>query len=300
MIRSLSVLLTTTALLGAAAQPGPQALPRFSHVFVFIFENSSAESILGNRQLPTLNRYAQEGALATNDHGVTHPSLPNYVAMIAGTDFDSRSDNPNQKFRGVTLPDELEAAGLTWKGYFQNLPRAGFTGNYAGPVYAYVKRHNPFMLFPAIADVPARAARSVPLEQLTADLAAGSAPHFALVVPDLCHDLHGNLNCLNRERLNARADSFLAEWVEAIRHSSAWDDQAAIVITFDESEGKDTRGGGGRIPTIVLTRSGPSGVQVDRDFNHYSLLRTFTDAWGLAPLGHAAQATPMTELFTRP
>lgn len=296
----------TTLLAGALASglscaqtatPGP--LPRFSHVFLFVFENSSAESILGNKSLPTFNQLAAEGAVALNDHGVTHPSLPNYVSLIAGSYFGTHSDSPAQKFFGPTLPDALEKAGLTWKGYFQSIPRAGFTGNYGGPLWVYVKRHNPFMLFPAIASSPQRAANSVPMGQLSADLKAGTAPNFALVVPDLCHDLHGNVNCFNRERLYQRADAFLAEWVGAIRGSSVWDDHAAIVVTFDESEGQDTREGGGRISTIVLTKNGPGGFKSETNYNHYSLLRTLTDAWGLSPIGEAAKASPMTELFVR-
>ncbi|EYB67209.1 hypothetical protein DEIPH_ctg047orf0011 [Deinococcus phoenicis] len=280
----------------ALAQPAP--VP-FSHVFVIVLENSSTESILGNPRLPTLNRLAKEGALATNNHGVTHPSLPNYVALLAGSTFGSRSDDPRQTFSAPTLPDELERAGLSWKGYFQSMPHAGYTGAYGGPFGVYVKRHNPFMLFPAIADNPQRAARSVPLPQLAQDLKAGPAPTFALIVPDNCHNLHRNINCLNPARLAADADAFVGQWVGAIRGSSAWDDRAAIVVTFDESEGKDARGGGGRIPAIVLTKMGPRGFQSDRNYNHYSLLRTLTDAWHLPPLGESGNATPMAELFFR-
>lgn len=282
----------------AQAQAIP--LPPFSHVFMFVLENSSSERIVGNKHMPELNRLAEEGAVALNDHGVTHPSLPNYVALISGSFFGTHSDNANQQFHGPTLPDELEAAGLTWKGYFQSMPSAGFKGNFGGPYWVYVKRHNPFMLFPAIANDPQRAANSVPLAQLKADLNAGKAPNFALIVPDLCHDLHGSLNCFNKGALYARADSFLAEWVGAIRASRAWDDRAAIVITFDESEGKDSRGGGGRISTIVLTKNGPSAYKTETNYNHYSLLRTLTDAWRLPPLGEAAKAAPMTELFVKP
>lgn len=297
--RRLLLPLLSLSLLSAAHAQKP-ALPKFSHVFVFVFENSSAESVLGAKHLPTVTRLAQEGALAANSHGVTHPSLPNYVAMIAGTYFGTHSDNPTQKFSGPTLPDELEKAGLTWKGYFQSLPSVGFTGNTSAVPWVYVKRHNPFMLFPAIAGDPQRAANSVPLGQLQGDLASGRAPNFALIVPDLCHDLHGNVNCFDREALQNRADAFLAQWVDTIRRSSAWDDRAAIVITFDESEAKDSRGNGGRIPTIVLTKNGPSGVKSDRFYNHYSLLRTLTDAWGLPPIGEAAKAVPMTDLFVKP
>lgn len=290
-------LLVSGAAQAQAAVQTPTALPAFSHVFLFVFENKSAETILGNRHPPTFNKLAQEGALALNSHGVTHPSLPNYVAMIAGTDFGTHSDNPSQKFYGPTLPEALEKAGLTWKGYFQSIPAVGFRGSYGGTFWVYVKRHNPFMLFPALADDPAWAANSVPLGQLPGDLSSGRAPNFALIVPDVCHDMHCNVNCFNKEALFNRADAFLAEWVNAIRRSPAWDEKVAIIITFDEAEASDTRSGGGRIPTIVLTKTGPQGFQSETFYNHYSLLRTLTDAWGLAPIGNPAKATPMTELF---
>lgn len=289
----------TLAILGltpALAQPAPQP---FSHVFVLVLENHGEESIIGNPALPTLNRLAKEGALAANNHGVTHPSLPNYVALIAGSTFGSRSDDPRQTFSGPTLADELEGEGLTWKGYFQSIPHAGYTGASGGPFGVYVKRHNPFLLFPAIAQNPGRAARSVPLSQLAEDLKLGQAPTFALIVPDNCHNMHRNLNCLGQAKLAAHADAFVDQWVGAIRASSAWDDRAAIVITFDEAEGGDTRGGGGRIPTVVLTRSGLHGILSDQNYNHYSLLRTLTDAWHLPPLGESRNATPMNDLFFR-
>ncbi|SMB79808.1 alkaline phosphatase family protein [Deinococcus hopiensis] len=281
------------------ARPAPAPSTTFSHVFVIVLENHSEEAVIGNPALPKLGALARQGALATNDHGVTHPSLPNYVALIAGNDFGSHSDDAGQRFRGRTLPDELEAAGLTWKGYFQSLPSAGFSGAFGGPLWTYVKRHNPFLLFPSIADRPARAARVVPLPQLAQDLRTGQVPNFALIVPDLCHDLHGSLACPGRAALNARADTFVDAWVQAIRASPAWDARAAIVITFDEAEGNDLRGGGGRIPTIVLTKRGPHGVQSAAPYTHYNLLRTLTDGFGLPPLGQSARTAPMTELFFR-
>lgn len=288
----------TLGLSSAVSRPAPAP---FSHVFVIVLENHSVEKVIDNPALPTLNRLAREGALATNNHGITHPSLPNYVALIAGSTFGSHSDDPRQTFSGPTLTDELEQAGLSWKGYFQSIPRAGYTGSSGGPFGVYAKRHNPFMLFPAIADNPKRAARSVPLTQLEQDLKMGQAPTFALIVPDNCHNLHRNLNCLNPARLAADADAFVGQWVKAIQNSSAWDDRAAIVITFDEAEGTDQRGCGERIPLIALTRSGPHGFQTDRNYNHYNLLRlrTLTDAWHLKPLGESRNTAPMNELFFR-
>lgn len=281
-----------------AAAPSTAPTPRaFSHVFVFVLENHGYSSIIGNPQLPEINKLAQTGALARQYHGVAHPSLPNYVALIAGSTGGSRSDATSQKFRGPTLPDRLDAAGLTWKGYFQSMPSVGFKGAYGGKWLNYAKKHNPFMLFPAIADQPERAKNSVPLSQLAADLKNNAAPHFALIVPDLCHDMHGAPNCLSKSLLYKAADQFVSGWVETIQKSSAWDDKAAIVITFDEAESSDSSLGGGRIPTIVLTRSGPQAFASEATYSHYNLLRTFTDAWALTPLGESAGVSGMNELF---
>lgn len=294
MFRSVPLAVLALTLGSAGAQPAPAP---FSHVFVIVLENKGFDRVIGNPQLPVINRLAREYGLATNSTGMGHPSLPNYVALISGSTGGSRSDDSGQSFAQPSLPDELEAAGRSWKGYFQALPHAGFAGPQAGQPAVYAKKHNPFMLFPAIAGVPGRAARTVPLDQLSADLSAGTAPDYAMVVPDLCHDLHGALPCRSTAGLNRDADAFVDTWVRAIQTSPAWTGNAAIVITFDEAEVTDTRGGGGRIPTIVIARQGPRGVQSGRPYNHASLLRTLTDAWGLQPLGEGAKAQPMTDLF---
>jgi hypothetical protein len=95
----------------------------------------------------------------------------------------------------------------------------------------------------------------------------------------------------------------IGELVKRIMASTLWSTAAnsAIVVTFDEND-KDERGGGdqgccginaqrggGRIPTIVITNHGPRGVQDATPYNHYSLLRTTEEAFGITDyLGHAA------------
>ncbi|QBY07434.1 hypothetical protein E5F05_05550 (plasmid) [Deinococcus metallilatus] len=274
----------------------PRTLPPFSHVFVLVLENTSAGGVLGNPNLPTLNALAREYGLATNYTGVAHPSLPNYVALLFGSTFGSRSDDSGQRFPGDNLALQLERAGKTWKGYFQGLPGPGWDGPSTG---VYAKKHNPLMLAADIARDPVRARKVVPLGELDADLRAGTVPTFALIVPDLCHDLHGALTCWRGSRLERAGDAFVREWAGKIMASGAWKDHAALVITFDEGGGGDRAGGGGTVATIVVTSDGPRGVRSNRPYNHSSLLRTLEDAWGLPPLREAARATPMTDLFTR-
>ena len=60
--------------------------------------------------------------------------------------------------------------------------------------------------------------------------------------------------------------------------------------------------GGGHIPTIVITNHGPRGVTDATPYNHYSLLRTIEDAFGIRDYLGLAAATdqgvkPMLPLF---
>lgn len=289
-MRSLAFSLMAASLMSSAgAAPTP-----FSHVFVIVMENTGYAQAIGNPNLPTLNALAQKYSLATNYTGVAHPSLPNYVALLFGSTFGSHNDDPRQSFKGDNLALQLESAGLSWKGYFQGLPNAGWNGGAAGN---YGKKHNPFMLSADIAANPKLRQNVVKLDALSADLNSGKAPNFALIVPDVCHDMHGALNCLRGPGLQRTGDAFIKIWTEKIMASSAWTGRSAIVITFDESEGGDKTGGGGKLATVVITKNGPRNVTSAQPYNHYSLLRTLEDGWGLPPLREAAKVKPMTDLF---
>ncbi len=274
----------------AAASAGTPA--PFDHVFVIVLENRSYGAVVGNPDLPTLNALAGRYGQAADHHGVAHPSLPNYVALLTGDTWGSRSDDPSQTFDHPTLAGQLEAAGLSWKGYMQGLPSPGFTGAYAGDPVLYAKKHNPLLLAPAIADDPQRAARVVPLAQLDADLRAGAAPTFALIVPDVCHDMHGAPSCRGTAALDRAGDAFVRRLVDGIQGSSVWRQHTAIVITFDEGVGDANH-----IATIVLTSRGPRGVVLHATTDHYALLRTLEEGWGLPLLGRARDAASMAELF---
>ncbi|WP_161880950.1 alkaline phosphatase family protein [Deinococcus alpinitundrae] len=282
---ALLTLLSTAPATAVSAAPTP-------HVFLLVLENHSYNQVIGNPNLTTFNALIKRGALARHYTGVAHPSLPNYVALIAGSTLKLHGDDPAQSFAGPTLASQLEAEGLSWKGYMQGLPIAGSSVPYAG---VYAKKHNPFMLNADIANDPTRAAHVVPFEQLQSDLKAGHAPNFALLVPDLCHDLHGDLRCLGRANVERLGDAFLKTWADRIMTSSIWTPGAALIVTFDE--GEDAQGGGGRVPTLILTPDGQPGMVSDQPYNHYSLLRSIEDHLGVPPLREAAHAAPMTDLW---
>ena len=331
------------AIAGAAAADAPQAanggnFPHMDHVFVIMMENQTAAEMLdpSNANTAYIRSLAQQYGLARDYYGVTHPSLPNYVAAISGSNWDSNSDDPAQRFDHQNLVDQLEAHGVSWKGYMESMPSAGYSGEFGGytaspaaPSNAlYVLKHNPFMLFNDIANNPARAANVVPLDQLTTDLASGHAPDFAWISPNVCNDMHGMSGpaCPYSDPAQIEQDGnqFVQHWVTAIMQSKAWTGNSAIFITWDENDYSSSTGccdsplvpspqintatgdggdvvgasvyGGGNVPMIVVARHGVRGYSNATPYNHYSLLRTIEQNWDLGYLENAGDTNQVDSL----
>lgn len=277
-------LIMLVAVLAAAALPGAQAaqrpVPSFDHVVVIVFENKVRGSILGSRYAPTFNSLARRHAVLAGYRGVTHPSLPNYLALVSGSTQGITDDCTSCSTGGRSLADTLEAKGRTWKTYAEGLPRAGWTGAASG---RYVKRHNPFLYFRRVLAQPARARNVVPLSALSRDLAAKRLPDFALVVPDMCHNMH---DCPV-----STGDTWLARFLPPLLRSPQLANSVVFVI-FDESDSADPRIAGLALGPLV--RPGSSFAPA---MSHYGLLRTIEDAWGLPRLGRSARVAPVTGIW---
>ena len=289
---SVAVLSPAGASAAPVQKPGAQPSPTLSHVFVIVLENHSLKDTLDNVNMPAINRLAHTYGYAANYTGVAHPSLPNYVAMIAGSTINFTSDDPAPRFAGDNLALQLSRAGLSWRGYMQALPEPGSLAPYAG---TYGKKHNPFMLSSDLLADPAQVMNVRTLADLGPDLDAGRAPSFSFIVPDVCNDMHGAPECPSGARLDRTGDDFVDTWTKRIMASPSWKAGAAIVVTFDE--GNDRQGGGGRVATVVVTQGGPRGVVSTAAYNHYSLLRTLEQGFGLPLLRGAKTASPMADLF---
>jgi membrane-associated phospholipid phosphatase len=272
----------TAAPVARAAAGRPR--PTMTRVVLVVEENHELSQIIGSRQAPFLNRLAAHGTLLTHYYAVTHPSLPNYVVLLAGSPLGIHNDCRRCHRPGRNLVDQLDAARISWKAYYQSLPAPCSAVVSAG---AYAKKVNPFVYLDDIRSSPARCDRVVPLSQLRPDLRHGRLPRFTVITPDLDHDMHSGSV--------ARADSFLRRLYQQLAGSSAWRPGTLLVVTFDE--GKSSRGiggrGGGHVATIVV---GP-GVAQHRDpnrYDHYALLRSIERRFGLQPLRNAAAPTSRT------
>jgi hypothetical protein len=288
----LFLVLLAAAPLGTAAQtrvPSVEpALPSFSHVFVIVLENREYGDVIGNPALPYLNDLAQRYGLATASYAVSHPSLPNYLALTGGDTFGVTSDCTNCFVKAPNLVDQLESAGKSWKAYMDGMPSPCFLGNKG----QYAQKHNPFIYYDDVRTDAARCDKLVPFTNFADDLAAQTVPNFVWITPDQCHDLH---SCPD-----AQGDAWLKTWVPQILASSAWKQGGVLFITFDEGATDASccgGSGGGHVATLVISPLGLPGAQSTTPLNHYGLLRTIEDAWGLPHLGAAANAAPMNDFF---
>jgi hypothetical protein len=243
------------------------------------------------------------------------PSLASTDPYCAGTTVNHTVSAPN-------LATQLTAAHLTWKGYFQSLPAVPSSGlitsgpNANGPYTfkspsnanaLYASKHNPFINFTS---TQGALANMVPDTQLATDLATNQLPNFSLVVPDQCHDMHGTSSCTDPNGLIAAGDSYVGATVQAITSSREWRwGNNAIVVTWDEDDYSDsgqpgtgccgTTVGGGKVVTIVITNHHQRPIQDATAYNHYSLLKTYEQAFGLPYLAHAGDTVvpAMAPLF---
>ena len=251
------------------------AVPRPDHVVVVLLENKHRSSVMGSGQAPYLDKLATKGANMTHSYGVTHPSQPNYLALFSGSTQGVTSNACPQNFpKANNLGHQLRKSGLSFVGYAESLPRTGFRGCSSG---RYVRKHNPWVNFGTL---PAGTNR--PFSDFPRDYR--KLPTVSFVSPNMCHDMH-DCSIRTGDRWMKKHFDGYARW--AIGNNS-W-----LVVTFDENAGGTVKS----IPTIIVGEKVRPGVYAER-LNHYNLLRTIEDAYGLAALGRAKDASPLETIWT--
>ncbi len=274
-----AVLCALVLALPASAARAP-SVPSFRHVLVVVFENKERDDVAA---APTFASLARRYASLTGYHAVAHPSLPNYLALVSGSTQRITDDCTGCVVDARSLADTLTAAHKTWKTYAEGLPSAGWAGAQDG---RYAKKHDPFLYFRSVLDNPAQRERVVPYRQLALDVTQNRLPDFALVVPDLCHDMHDCSVSTGDKWLRTQIVPLLAKQV--LRGS-------VVFVVFDE--GQTTIGGGGNVVFLALGQLVRRGAVSTQPTTHYGLLRTIEDAWHLPRLALSAQARPITGIW---
>lgn len=264
----------------AAASPlpcrGAAAPRRYAHVVLVVLENHSYAQVAGHS--PYLNALARACGLARNYAAVSHPSLPNYLALTSGSTQGITSDCTSCALAVASVFSQTNGG---WRSYLESLPTPGYEGAFSG---RYAKKHNPAAYYTTLR--AGYAHRDLPLSRLRGDLARDRLSRFSLVVPNLCDDEH---DCPV-----ATGDAWLRTWIPRILTSAAYrSGRTALFVTYDEGSGGDNH-----VYTVVAARSVREGTVVDAPFDHYSLLRTVERLLALPCLARACRAPSMARAFS--
>ncbi|HZS13895.1 MAG TPA: alkaline phosphatase family protein [Candidatus Dormibacteraeota bacterium] len=266
-----------------SASPLPTPVPPPPGVVLLVLENTSYDAVVGGDSAPSLNALARRYGLATQSYAFGHPSLPNYLALVAGTNLGIDSDCTDCSVSGPSIADQLTARGLSWGAYLEDMPSPCYTGAAVDDTYG--KKHNPFMYFPQIRDDPAQCNRDQPFSAFYPALDGGTLPAFSLVVPNLCDDGH---NCSL-----SHSDSWVGGFSAHVTGSAWFQRGGVLIVTYDEGSGGAgccNGAAGGRIATIVVSAATPAGARLDTPVTHAGVLRTVEELYGLPFLAAAACA----------
>jgi hypothetical protein len=270
------------------------------HVMVVMLENRGYAGTLGAcASDPYLCSLVSRYAGVTGWTGVTHPSLPNYLATTTGSTQGCSSDVCFGPFAAPSLGGQLTAAGVPWAAYMESMPSSCYAGQWApsGSSAAsalYAEKHDPFV---TATDVLGGGCAQHVLPYpgaagLSAALSGGGAPDFVWITPNQQNDMHTGSVQAGDAWLSANIAPVLA---------SPWftGGNATVVITMDEDEGSNI-GGGGQVPMVVISSASKGKGNIALNGNHFGTLRSVERVYGLPLLGAAAQAGngDLTALFS--
>jgi len=289
---SVSVALSTSSSASTSSIPPPstQGNGTIRHVLIIVIENIEYSNVIGDRSAPYENNLTGTYALATNYFAVSHPSEPNYIAMIAGSTLNITNDGSvSQNQRLVTnLADLFKAKNVSWRAYEESMPIPCDANDSSDGLY--VTKHDPFVYMADITNnLTYCKSHIVNLTRFYDDLANNQLPQYAFITPNIKNDGHdGGV---------ASADGWLSTFIPKIINSGSFN-SSVVFLTYDE--GTTALGGGGHVATIVI---GPSsivkpGFKSSVAYSHYSLLATIESIYGLDNLGrNDANATTMNDMF---
>ncbi len=273
----------------ATAHASGSQIPNYDHVVVVIMSAQQASDVVGSPSAPYINgALIDGGTLLTNSYAVSDVSQQNYWAFLSGyvQNNEVLESCPNS-FTAITLASQLTDAGLSFAQYSEGL---GSTGSTVCAQGLYTRYHNPV---PDFAGLPSSANRD--FAGFAGDLAADTLPTVSFVVPDLCNDMHGpSTICSGTESLVALGDAWLEANMPAYLASSSATN-GLLIVTWDNPGAVSFAST--RIPTIFLGAHVKAGNLSPTTINHYSVLRTIEDMYGLIPLGQAANNSAITDVW---
>ncbi|KKY18035.1 putative acid phosphatase [Phaeomoniella chlamydospora] len=251
----------------------------FDRFVVIWLENTDYDMAVAD---PNLAWLATKGITLSNYFGTTHPSEPNYAAAISGDNFGMDNDNFNQFPANIsTVIDLLEARGISWGEYQEDMPYSGFEGfsfvNQKTGANDYVRKHNPAILYNANADSSQRLSQMKNLTMFYEDLKNDQLPQWMFITPNMTSDGHDTSVTV--------AGTWTRNFLSPLLANKNFMKNTLVLVTFDENETYTIQN---RILGILLGDSIPTHLHGTTDSNfysHYSEISTVEANWDLNTLG---------------
>ena len=251
-------------------------LTRPDHIVIVMEENHAYKKIIGNSGAPYMNSLARRGATFLQSYGVTHPSQPNYIALFSGSTQGVSDDRCPYRFSEPNLATELKNKGLSFTGFSEDLPSVGYKGCRSG---AYYRKHSPWVNFTNVS-----AEVNQPMTSFPKDFS--KLPTVSFVIPNINHDMHnGTIQAADRW-LKQTIDPYV-NWAKT--HNSL------LIVTWDEDDFTKSN----HIPTFMVGPMVKKG-QYQQRINHYSVLRTIEEMYGLPLIGKSQVAKPIDNIWLTP
>lgn len=264
-----------------------QTVPQHDHVVIVVLENHASSSIIGSSNAPYINSLINGTSSAnfTQSYGLTHPSQPNYIMLFSGSKQGVLTDSDPSTFPFITpnLGASLLANSFTFIGYSEDLPSVGFNGTSSGD---YARKHSPWINWQ---DAPTNGIPSInnqPFTSFPSDFS--TLPTVSFVIPNLIHDMHDPIflpsAVVNGDTwLQNNLDGYI-QWAKT--------NNSLFILTFDEDDNLNSN----HIATVFVGENVVQG-QYPETIDHYSILRTLEDMYGLPYAGNSATSIPITDCW---
>jgi hypothetical protein len=273
IMASLALIGTSTLIPSDQAKAQATSIPRPNHVVIVVEENHSYNEIIGNPSAPYINSLAKQGANFTASFGVEHPSQPNYLDLFSGSNQGVTDDSCPHTFSTANLGSNLLSAGFTFGGYSEDMPSVGYTGcNYM----KYYRKHNPWVNF---TNIPSSA--NMPFTSFPSNF--NNLPTISFVIPNQDNDMHDGSISQADTWLKQHLDSYV-QWAKT--------NNSLLIVTWDEDDHTQNN----QIPTIFVGPMVKPG-NYNEQINHFNVLRTLEDMYGLPYVGKSSTATPITDIW---
>jgi acid phosphatase len=250
---------------------------------VVIEENHGYAQIMDKRNSASyIHALAKRGMLFTESHGISHPSQPNYLALFSGSAQGVTNDACLHSFNSDNLASALLDAGFSFATFSESLPATGDLSCASG---AYQRKHNPAANWQGTrlpAEINKRFAdfAELPLGDFS------KLPKVSFVIPDQNNDMHDGSFEAADQWLKKHIDPYVA-WGN--KHNSL------LILTWDEDDFR----GENHIVTILVGPMVNVGTSAQR-IDHYNVLRTLLDFYGLPALGASREAEAINDVWKKP